>query len=124
MYPSSYLKHRLVSADIVKGIVNGYYCIFYDLMENILLLCFHTPCSTPSTPLKLLEKIEVQMELSGCCNNGGVDDYSQQMRQNLEQLRFRQKSNYFPYSNDLKMNGTYSVLLFSYYFHILTHYIN
>ena len=63
------------------------------------------------------------MDLSVCCNNGGEADDSQQMQQKLEQLRFRQKSKFFPYSNDLKMNGTHSALLFSYYLHVLTHYM-
>ncbi len=64
------------------------------------------------------------MDLTVCCDNVSEVDESYQMQQKLEQLRFHQKSNFFPYSNDLKMNGTHSSILFSYYLHILTHYMN
>ncbi len=52
------------------------------------------------------------MDLSICCDNVGEAKESQETQQNLEVLRFRQKSKFFPYSNDLKINGTHSLLLF------------
>ena len=44
------------------------------------------------TPKITWKKKKLKMDLSVCCNNGGEADDSQQMQQNLDQLRFCQKN--------------------------------